>query len=274
MDDPEKICLLMTATISPRNCPDAQFSPEERHGLYLRAFNYYVGLLGRGEGGFDHIIFADNSGTDLQSFRDCVPHSLEDKIEILSPPRDLFPQYLGKNNEFGIIDYAVEHSVFLRDVKSVFFKVTGRYYFKNIESLINDVKKCGDIDLYCDQKDHSLLTMFGLHGREKDGETRFFACSTGFWKEHFYKYFVRFPQWRRVEDIMFEVAQKNYMNKRCRFRFRREPFIEGTNFTSGTGGKKIVSFGMEMSPEAYAKVYRIRWVLETLMRKMMPWLWF
>lgn len=272
MNDSEKICLLMTATISPRNCPDAQFSPEERKRRYLTAFQYYIDRIG--VAGYDYIVFVENSGVDLSDFERVIPNNVRDDVEVLSAPPGIFPVHLGKNNEFNLIDYAIDYSKKLHEEIAGFFKVTGRYYFRNIASLLRDVRRAGmGLQLYCDQKDHRLYSRLGIGKEESDGETRFFFSSLAFWRENFYGYFKRYPKWRRVEDIMFETAVRNYGNQNCRFRFRHQPLLGGNSFSGAQGGY-IISMGIKMPPRIFFAVCHFRWLVESALRVLLPSFWF
>ncbi len=266
-----RINLLMTATISPKNCPGAKFSPEERRARYLNAFRFYLKKLE--EGVFSGLVFAENSNSDLNDFIEAIPDELKEKVEILSAPLTCFSEKLGKNNEFLLIDYAVDSSKLLA-FSDGFFKVTGRYFFRNIKSLVKDVvSTAAPLDLYCDQKDHRLFSSLGSKKRERDGETRFFYSSIDFWKKNFYGYFVKYPMWRRVEDLMFDVAQSHYGDERCRFRFKHEPLIGG-DYYGGSDGEYIISMGMKMPPKCYFVIVYFRWILESALRRILPHFWF
>lgn len=265
-----KIPLLMTATIAPRNCPDAEFSDGERREQYLKAFSFYLGLLANSTTcKYDGIIFAENSAADISDFKKMVPCHLSNCVEFIKAPSELFPVELRKNNEFLLIDYVVDHSVLVREALC-FFKVTGRYWFRNINSLVGEIRTVGEsLDLYCDQRDHNVYSSLGLKKKEKDGETRYFYCSRLFWCQNFYGYFRKNPQWRRVEDVMFDVARQHYGDNRCRFRFVTEPFQCG-NRRSGS----VVSFGIHWSPSVFSKIYLFRWCLDSLLRRWFPRFWF
>lgn len=64
--------ILMTASVSTRGMKGACFSDEERYGMYLGALRYYVDKFFIKPGAVNDIkiVFADNSGWDLMSFRD------------------------------------------------------------------------------------------------------------------------------------------------------------------------------------------------------------
>ena len=269
------IILLMTATITPRNCPGAQFDPEERRKRYLKALVFYLGKLD--EGVVDGIVFAENSASFLDDFKAIIPSHLNDKVELISAPPEIFPENLGKNNEFVLIDYVVDNSRLLQDNIVGFFKVTGRYYFRNLASLVGDVrsaiKEQGQLNIYCDQRDHRLYSTLGIKRKERDGDTRFFFCSIQFWRDNFYGYFTRNPEWRRVEDIMFEVAEQHYGDKMCRFRYCHQPLIGGNQYSSGQG-QSIICMGVRLPPRVFFAVYYIRWLVESMIRKCAPSFWF
>lgn len=243
MKDTSRIVLLMTATIAPRNCPDAQFTPEERRCRYLRAFSWYLSKLTNAKKRcpYDAIVFAENSGSDLRDFEQLVPYECKENVEFVSAPVEIFPPNLRKNNEFVLIDYALNNSRLLAEEIAGFFKVTGRYYFRNIDLLLSDVRKEKEgLELFCDQIDHRLYSTFRLKGCEQDGETRFFFCSIKFWRDNFYGYFKRNPEFKRVEEVMFETAVKNYGKKNCKFRFAHEPLLGGHQFAQGGWGYAFV----------------------------------
>ena len=268
-----KIYLLMTATIAPRNCPDAQFEPQERRRRYLKAFHYYLENIGKG--GYDGIVFAENSGEMLDDFVEMIPPCNSDSVELISAPPEIFPVNLRKNNEFVLIDYAVDNSKLLRGGGiDGFFKVTGRYYLRNIKSLLKDVRSsCDGLQLYCDQRDHRLYSRLGMKRKERDGDTRFFFCSIPFWRNNFYGYFRLNPEWRRVEDVMFEVAVRHYHDKSCRFRFRHQPLIGGNQYSAGQGDG-IICMGVRLPPRLFFAIYHIRWLIESILRKIVPGFWF
>lgn len=276
MMDRQKIILLMTATITPRNCPDAQFQPDERRKRYLKSFTFYLRELGKGV--IDGIVFAENSESSLDDFKATIPLHLSDRVEFVAAPTEIFLEHLQKNNEFILIDYAVDHSRLLRTDVSGFFKVTGRYYFRNVKSLIADVRQAmraekQSLNLFCDQRDHRLYSWIGLKCKERDGDTRYFFSSVEFWRDNFYGYFVRKPEWRRVEDIMFEVAESHYGDSTCRFRYRHQPLIGGNQYATGQG-QKIKCMGLMMPPRVFFAIYYFRWLIETIIRKCIPSFWF
>ena len=266
------IVLLMTATIAPKDCPDAQFDSDERRRRYLRAFEFYVRRLNSKM--YSGIVFAENSDANLDDFAAVVPQEYSKAVEFVSAPSGIFPKNLQKNNEFVLIDYAIDHSRLLKESVMGFFKVTGRYYFRNISSLLKDVLQRGSgLRLYCDQRDHRLYSKLGLKKKEQDGETRFFFCSVQFWRENFYGYFKRNPKWRRVEDIMFEVAVRHYGDNDCCFRYPHQPLLGGHQYSSKQG-VDIVCMGVHFNPRVYFAFYYVRWFFESLIRRVFPRFWF
>ncbi len=55
-------------------------------------------------GGYDAVLFCENSGARLDDFKALIPTGYEDKVEFVSAPPNIFPSYLKKSNEFGLID--------------------------------------------------------------------------------------------------------------------------------------------------------------------------
>lgn len=164
------IVLLMTATIAPKGVFDAKFSVAERWQQYLAAFKFYLRHLKPGRT-YDYILFCENSDTDLSPLEALVPPELSERVGFVSAPSRLPPPKLRKGNEFGLMDYACDHSPLLLPEGRVFFKVTGRFATLNIDTLLREVRKCDEaLELFCDQKDHRLYSRLGLDWCQQDGE--------------------------------------------------------------------------------------------------------
>ena len=263
---PRSLTLLMTATIAPHNNPDAHFEVAERRRQYLDAFAFYLKHLAQNT--YDRLLFCENSGDELEDFRAMVPANLLKRVYFLCAPPEIFPAYLRKSNEFLLIDYACDHCPWLREDNAAFFKVTGRYRTLNIAALINDVHRAGLVDFYCDQKDHRLYSRLGLNWCQQNGEMRYIYMTVDFWRKHFYGYFTKHPEYRAVEEIVFEVARTHYNDSSCRFRFRHEARFRGFQ------GQQAAFLGMRFSPMMDYLTSDLRWALAAFLRRLFPRWWF
>lgn len=264
--------LLMTGTILPVNCPSLiSFSHQERHAMYLAAFKYYVEKLKSGSA-YAGVVFCENSNCALDEFIEYAKDM--SNVEVISAPPELFPSYLGKNNDFNIIDYAIGHSALLSTNESCFFKVTGRYYIENVDDLICDINsESDDIDFFCDLKDFQLLPLCGPKWRIWDADTRYFFSSRNFWIENFYEYYKKHPKCIPVERVAWGISMMNLRNRACRFRFKREAYLNGDYYTS-QNAEYVKFLGLHIRPETYFKIRVARWRIETIARHVLPNFWF
>lgn len=267
MPTPRPIVLLMTATVDPKGCPDARFAVSERQRQYLSAFAFYLRKLARG-GGYDAILFCENSGADLSAFRALVPPALRDRVAFLSAPPERFTPEKGKSyNEALLMDLALEACP-ARWAPALFFKVTGRYAILNIGTFLRECRKAGpSLQLFCDQKDHRLFSRLGLSWCEQWGETRYFAFTQAFWDTWFRAKAGR--DGRDFEAFIFDVARANYGRKDCRFRFRQEAFIHGVG-----GGNHVHFANLPLPFWAERPWFFLRAMVDTLLRRLFPKWWF
>ena len=116
--------LLMTSCINPMGMKFTMLQDvEERKKQYIKAINFYL------ENTKYRIVFCDNSGMDLSDLK-----TVEGKgrLEVLSFEGNDFDKNLGKGyGEFGIIQYAIENSQYIREASCV-IKLTGRLIVGNI----------------------------------------------------------------------------------------------------------------------------------------------
>lgn len=152
-----KNILLLTATITPpAGARDlSRADPSQRLDDYVRALGVYAGLAA--DGVVDRIVFAENSESDLDPLRECVrDRGVEDRVEFHSEyGLDYPPEYGRGYGEFRLVDRAMGspamHGV---EPDDRIWKVTGRYVFRNIRSLIGDPPD--RFDLYCNCRDRPM----------------------------------------------------------------------------------------------------------------------
>ncbi len=237
--------------------------------MYCDAFQFYFNLL-KNTNLLDGIVFCENSGFDLEKMKFFFPGLSELKnIEFISLSPNLFDIEKGKGyNEQLMIDLAFKQSQLLSQECHV-FKVTGRYPIFNAKKLIGDVCKRGDgVQLFCDQRDHSLYDWLGIKKQGHYGETRFYCVSKEFYMMNFYGHYRELHSGRTSEMLMFEIAQKNYSNKNCFFRFPREARI---NMPSTI---PLTFLGFSVPPAKQKSFFKGYFLFADMIRFLFPWFWF
>jgi len=130
--------IILTASIKPVNIPFLErSSPIDRLNDYKEAFVKWCENKSTKK-----IVFIENSGCDLDFFKEKAKEFPNKKIEIISTNlNNSFPKELGK----GYGEYLCLKEVFSKSKivseTDFFCKITGRYYVKNFKDIVNDVKK-------------------------------------------------------------------------------------------------------------------------------------
>lgn len=146
--------LLLTATVTPP--PGATYlvrvDPAQRMADYVAALRVYLGELEAAS--LDAIVFAENSGSDLEPLRALVANSpLREQVEFLEVPHAAEPPALGRGySEVRLMELAmrVSSTIVAAPADAMIWKVTGRYIIRNLSSLMAE----GDgFDLCCHCRD-------------------------------------------------------------------------------------------------------------------------
>jgi len=130
--------LLLTATITPH--VDAKvlkiLDPKIRLKQYLKSFKFYLNFLKIGK--IDSIIFIENSGSCLESFRELVrEYGIVDKVEFISSPESNVSGNRGVS-EFNTIRYCIKSSKLLMNQSNAWIiKLSGRYIIKNFNKFLD-----------------------------------------------------------------------------------------------------------------------------------------
>ena len=120
--------LLLTSCINPRGMKYTVLQDKvERKKQYIKAIRFYL------ENTKFRIVFCDNSGEDVTELKELVT---DPRLELLSFRGNDYDKSLGKGyGEFGIVQYAFQHSEFIGEAKSV-VKITGRLIVNNLIEVI------------------------------------------------------------------------------------------------------------------------------------------
>jgi hypothetical protein len=217
--------VLLTATIAPpAGVPAlARIDPAARLDDYSRALAFYLGLPGTV---VDRVVFAENSATDLGPLERLVERLGTAKdVELLSFYGLDYPVEHGRGvGETKLIDTALSQSRLLGALgeQDLFWKVTGRLRFVNLERLIATAPRgCA---LYADFRRFPRNWV----------DTRVFACTPGAFRALFVprldlmrqdeldRQGYTAPEERLFAELMAERAKWSIVP-----RLRVEPMIEG-----------------------------------------------
>ena len=233
--------LLLTATITPpKGVPSlARLDPDQRRVDYLRAFRFYLDMLGRP---LDRIVFVENSASDLADFAR-VAHEVgaQDRVEFVSFYGLDYPSGYGRAyGEFMLFDHAADHSETLRGAgdDAIVWKMTGRYLTRNLPEII--ATRPQTFDLYCNLRDYParLADMYLLA-----------------WNRSGYQNIIKGLAPRLREDIRGGFSEQVFRRevddarRRCKVvpRFRQVPYIDGIrgydnrNYTQQEGRAKLIA---------------------------------
>lgn len=246
--------LIMTATITPPSGVPflKRTDPLARLQDYQKSLKFYLSCLDKC---VDSIVFAENSNSDITSLEEIVRASgAVERVEFISfNGLDHPPEYGRAYGEFKLIDYAVNHSEFIksRGGESTVWKVTGRYLVKNFCDIV--CKQPANFDLYCNLRKipKPWADMFLLGWSHKGYED--------FLKDVYPKLKSDYDSAEvHPEEVFFDLL--NASNTiRLSTRFSETPQIEGVRGSDNQGY-------LEGSN-------RVKFYLRSLGQKMLPWLW-
>lgn len=206
----------------------ACFTDEQRETMYVDALNFYIKSIlcdTRYK-----LVFAENSGWDIERIRRrLLPHN-EEQIELLSLQPELFDISKGKGyNEMLILNYALEKSTILASAPG-FFKVTGRYPIYNLQRFVDkasrDILQRGK-EMYCDIKDHNLYKRLGLNWCSHSFDCRLFAVSADYYRNNLSQLYAECDDYngQLLEAVLFNHVKTVEANRTLRF--DREPQFGG-----------------------------------------------
>lgn len=224
----------MTASVNTRGMSQARFSPEEREQMYIDALRFYSRELLDKEN--YTLVFAENSGWDLDRIKASLPEKYRKKTEFLALNPADYDISRGKGyNEVILIKAAIEQSAYLKEHQA-FLKVTGRYPISNIRYFIDygsqQILENGK-DLYIDMKDHNLYRKLGLNWSSRFADVRLFGTSNSFFLNYvaIEKYKLNDSEGRMFEGLMYNLIKPQMDNQQLVYRFNREPHFGGREGT-------------------------------------------
>lgn len=169
----KEMVLLLTATINPNNIIFTERSdPKIRLHDYKSSFAQWILINPFPQ----KIVFCENSRWDLSELKELAQNNnpFNKQIEFLSFDHNNYKRSLGKGyGEAYIIKYFLENSTLINS-DDLIVKVTGRYFIKNIEKLINGVKMYPKVDIFCDLRKELTFS-----------DSRIFFASSKFLKTYF-----------------------------------------------------------------------------------------
>ena len=262
--------ILMTATVDTRGMAGADFTSEEREGMYLDAIRFYLNTVP--DYGRKRLVFVENSGWDLGRMEEKLGESLRGRVEFLSLDPSGFNIARGKGyNEFLLVSQAVRRSESIRKA-GAFLKVTGRYPIYNIKRFLREAERAiygRDCGFYGDIKDHGLYDFLHLPITGHIGSSILFASTVrswidgieprierlddagGYWSEHL------------IYDYLMECRRSG---RPVSCRFSRELRCGGLKGSKGTG--------IAFSKRNDSLKETINRHVGNLVRITMPWFWF
>lgn len=264
----------MTASVSTRGMKGADFLDAEREAMYIATLEYYVGIVKRDAG--RKIVFADNSGWNLDRIATRIPIDAKASIEFISLAKDDFDISRGKGfNETVLINKVIEKSSSIR-AAGAFLKVTGRYPIFNLPYFLGEAENfiSNGGQFYGDVKDHKIYdVLFPSNTAQWNGHAAYtvlFATTIDFWNANLS---VLLPEindysgdW--IECVWYRRLIGYRRNKDCRvsLRFRREPVCGGLQGSYGS------SFAF--SKDNNSRKAKFMRFVGNCIRICTPWLWF
>ncbi|MCW2972361.1 MAG: hypothetical protein JWN72_634 [Thermoleophilia bacterium] len=172
MHDSPNIAILLTATINVGATPDvAHVSSSERRADYARGLAPWLAVPGL------HVVLCENSGADLEAFRD-APRAHGSELELIGFHGSDVAVLRGKGaGEAELIAHAFASSSALRDADLV-VKVTGRLVVRNTEQFLRGIRAAEGVEVFADLR---------LRQRISVADSRVFAARPSFYFDRLLK---------------------------------------------------------------------------------------
>lgn len=270
--------VLMTASVSTRGMKEAYYSAEERELMYIETLNYYIKTIMSNPG--QCIVFAENSGWDLEHLKAQLNHFDPDRLTFISLHPDLFDISKGKGyNELLMMNLAIEESEIIEQAGG-FVKVTGRYPIYNLPYYVEKATEALDNGkvLYCDVKDHRIYDFLRLGWTGHSFYSVLYGVSNEYYLHNIgpkYKVLNDYDN-RLVEGMLYQLIVDESKNGRNRWRgeigdkiiarFKREPVCGGLQ------GSRMTAWSFSADQNSLKSKVK-RWIGNSF-RILLPWVWF
>jgi hypothetical protein len=269
----------MTASVSTRGMKGARYTDLEREQMYIGALSYYLHNLMNSDPQ-QKIVFAENSGWDLNRLMTALSEYDLDRVEFIALPKEAFDISRGKGyNELLLINMAIERSAAIQE-RGAFFKVTGRYPIYNLSHFIRKASDALDkgVEFYCDVKDHRIFDLLHLGWCGHAADARLFAVKVPYYQQHIGCRYHELNDYsgRLLEGLLFQDVKQAYGKGLSRFtgvvgngkikaRFSREPVFGGME------GSMIDA--ISFSTDQNSSKNKIKRLIGNGFRLFLPWIW-
>jgi hypothetical protein len=246
-------CIFLTATIAPPQAAVTRNDPQVRLRDYLASLEFYLSLPTEV---IDRILFVDNSGSDIAPIEEFLRQRVADKVvELISfQGNDHSVSYGKAYGEFKLLDFGLKHSSLLSE-NDHFWKVTGRLRVLNLADMAAAVKT--NYDVLCDLHNFPLVgtgKVFANHWMD----LRLFSCTRSAYQKLFAGKYEEFGP-RMNQDVLYEVVMQARHHMNILPRFVEQPVI------SGMSGRHDRDY--------YGGMQKIKTVVRTNVRKLLPFVW-
>jgi hypothetical protein len=148
--------LILPCTVDARNCiTNGRKDIDTRKSDYLSSVGKYYSLTSL------NLVVAENSGYDLSFLKEKFPEG--DRVEYISINDNQSASIYGKGHaEKQLLRYVLKNSKFLNN-KDFFFKVSGRYFSPDVETIIDSIntKDIDSVQRFPEQNGNIPTVFFG-----------------------------------------------------------------------------------------------------------------
>ena len=243
--------LLLTATISvPSGAPIVRVDPLLRLRDYQQTFAFYTDFIGQG---LDRIVFAENTGFDLQTLREIADaKNVASSVDFISFRGNDFPPTYGRCFGEAMIFDEVMRSCLRYPVDTIYWKSTGRYQVKNLDRMMKTMPQ--GVQFYCDLR---------RRGEMRWADMRFMA-----WTRKGYDAFLANIAPSLREDInkregeitLFDLLENRFSTSTLDYArsFTTEPLIDGVraqdNRNWSLGRQRLVYYARRVQRHVLGRV--------------------
>jgi hypothetical protein len=235
-----QILILTASIIVPFGAPGiTRTDPSVRRQDYEQAFAFYASFVGHG---LDRIVFADNTGADLQSMEKiAASKNVVSSVDFLTFDGNGFPPVFGRCfGESTILDQVMSSECCSKlPAEAIYWKSTGRYQIKNFYQMMQTMPP--SVEFYCDMR---------RRGKQRWADMRFMSWTRRGYHEILAGIAPLLREDTRNnrpgEEALFDILEERLSKSDLRFArsFAAEPFIDGIrafdNRNWSTGRQRLV----------------------------------